>query len=191
MTTTTASELPCSACLGTGGWWKTPGRSTIHKRRDDPIRFSISSNATFKECGACRGTGVTEGICSVCGAKTTHVFDGKPCCEPYKARNTNPVQQCAWTVRYGGGTEREANRLQARDLLRLVTDKEFGTVRTDYSGRFMYGKTCLSVTTDRPQCLIKSAWALGIYGERTDQMGFDTVVYWPDLGPETYKEGAE
>lgn len=76
--------------------------------------------------------------------------------------------------------------------------------RIDYSGRGMYGKTCVGFTTDNP---IKFAMTLatilalserdaddsgatyeGIYwydlNPRTDNMGFDTIVYFTNWSVE-------
>jgi hypothetical protein len=50
--------------------------------------------------------------------------------------------------------------------------------RSDYSGRGMFGKTCVGVTTDDPNDLIAQ---LGIRGAVVDQMGKRHIVYWPKL----------
>lgn len=77
-------------------------------------------------------------------------------------------------------------------------------VRTDYSGRGMFGRTCLAFTGDDPTTFIVAVisaalvredgdtitcWdvvdALGGIGDtRTDDMGLGTVTYWPDLAVE-------
>lgn len=77
-------------------------------------------------------------------------------------------------------------------------DGELPTVRTDYSGRGMYGKECLAVVwTTQPHPavtaelayvlagadddvadLVDRIWSLPTY---TDSMGRRTVIYWPNI----------
>jgi hypothetical protein len=56
-----------------------------------------------------------------------------------------------------------------------------GTFDPYYSGRSMYGKTCLGVITDDPDVLKEEAAGLGIRGAREDNMGRQYIVYWPSL----------
>ena len=51
-----------------------------------------------------------------------------------------------------------------------------------YSGRFMYGKTCLGFTckSSQQEELLEIALRHGLRGFRTDSMGRDIIVYWPD-----------
>ena len=83
--------------------------------------------------------------------------------------------------------------------------------RNDYSGRGMYGKTCVGITGPRYDCqsmiaeAISSAiidWQMVPLGSsreetdlfyrelvntlnsyRTDSMGLDVILYWPELPP--------
>ena len=48
----------------------------------------------------------------------------------------------------------------------------------EYSGRGMYGRTCIGVRTDYPEDLIAEA---GVKGARTDSMGKSEIVYWPSV----------
>lgn len=79
----------------------------------------------------------------------------------------------------------------------------------EYSGRCMYGRKCLGVTTDNPtaavtyiigavlsnlrdipeeelpseeliDCMERVIDQLGM-GSRTDSMGLDSILYWPDI----------
>lgn len=52
----------------------------------------------------------------------------------------------------------------------------------DYSGRCMYGKTCLGITCDDPADTIADA---GVKGARTDNMGRSWIVYWPNIPGES------
>ena len=76
------------------------------------------------------------------------------------------------------------------------------TMSTDYSGRSMYGATCVSITGTRTGCMQTIASSIKIasqvaletdeFGEfdvfvdaimnfMTDRMGYDDVVYWPTI----------
>jgi hypothetical protein len=66
-----------------------------------------------------------------------------------------------------------------------------------YSGRGMYGKTCLAITIEGNvlQQMMDMAYAIGMqegestddeivempFNVLTDSMGLDTVVYWPNV----------
>lgn len=65
-------------------------------------------------------------------------------------------------------------------------------VRTDYSGRGMYGETCLGLVVDKPDILV--GLALGqvldqidadpfevVSRARTDNMGRSTIIYFPGV----------
>jgi hypothetical protein len=51
----------------------------------------------------------------------------------------------------------------------------------EYSGRGMYGKKCVGITTNKPMEVIETAAQYGITGAVTDSMGMDTIVYWPKI----------
>lgn len=62
------------------------------------------------------------------------------------------------------------------------------SVRTDYSGRAMYGRTCLGVVTDDLREVFRFVVALAdtdcdITDERicTDSMGRSSIYYWPSV----------
>jgi hypothetical protein len=60
--------------------------------------------------------------------------------------------------------------------------KQFGrdeeSLRIEYSGRGMLGKTCYGIITDSPDELIEEAESQGLTGALTDEMGMSTIVYW-------------
>jgi hypothetical protein len=72
-------------------------------------------------------------------------------------------------------------------------------MRTDYSGRGMYGKNCIGFTTDNPTLFLMGLTAalieLGNSGEDVpswinlrvcqDSMGLSTIVYFPNWGLDT------
>lgn len=70
-------------------------------------------------------------------------------------------------------------------LKKLAEDRE-ERFTDSYSGRGMYGRTCVGITTDEPEDLIADA---GIKGARTDSMGKRTIVYWPALSVEQAADG--
>lgn len=51
----------------------------------------------------------------------------------------------------------------------------------NYSGRSMYGKKCVGITTNNPTMIIEQAAQFGILGAKLDSMGKDSIVYWPKI----------
>lgn len=62
-----------------------------------------------------------------------------------------------------------------------VADEIGGSVRTDYSGRGMYGKKCVGIDCRNATECIELAASKGIKGARQDNMGLDMIVYWPHI----------
>jgi hypothetical protein len=52
------------------------------------------------------------------------------------------------------------------------------SLRTDYSGRGMFGRTCWGIVCDDPNDVIVD---VGLKGAHTDSMGTSTIVYWPNI----------
>ena len=71
-------------------------------------------------------------------------------------------------------------------LSNLVKDiaQEFdGRVRSDYSGRCMYGETCFGIVAspyDR-DAICERSKELGLSYPRIDGMGRDLIYYWPHV----------
>lgn len=59
-----------------------------------------------------------------------------------------------------------------------------GEVRLDYSGRGMFGVTCLGVVCDDAMECIEEAASRGLRGAQRDSMGLSAIVYWPELKAE-------
>jgi hypothetical protein len=57
----------------------------------------------------------------------------------------------------------------------------YGAFRSDYSGRGMFGAQCVGIVTSEPMTVIKEAAARGIRGAKTDDMGLQTIIYWPHI----------
>ena len=61
------------------------------------------------------------------------------------------------------------------DLIDAICNRELQP--WSYSGRFMYGKSCVACTVKRGDDLTD----LPKEGSRVDHLGFDYVVYWPEI----------
>nr|DAH47973.1 MAG TPA: hypothetical protein [Caudoviricetes sp.] len=72
-------------------------------------------------------------------------------------------------------------------------DDAIDSIRADYSGRYMYGRTCFGIVTTDPYRVIGSmSMDLGMNGYEdlaidlysnvcTDNMGMSTIIYFPDV----------
>jgi len=60
-------------------------------------------------------------------------------------------------------------------------------VRTDYSGRAMFGRTCYGITSreQNDEQVIELAARNGLRGARVDSMGLGVIVYWPSINGES------
>jgi hypothetical protein len=66
------------------------------------------------------------------------------------------------------------------DKIRKLAEDGFGEIYEDYSGRNMYGATCIGISTDNPDALIEEAASRGIKGAKKDNLGKNYIVYWPN-----------
>jgi hypothetical protein len=62
--------------------------------------------------------------------------------------------------------------------IQSVAESGERSLRTDYSGRGMFGSTCWGIVCDDPNDVIAE---VGIKGAKTDSMGTSTIVYWPSI----------
>jgi hypothetical protein len=62
--------------------------------------------------------------------------------------------------------------------IKTIAERNDWRVRLNYSGRGMYGKTCLAVIGESPEDIIAT---VGIQGAKIDNMGLDYIVYWPNI----------
>lgn len=63
-----------------------------------------------------------------------------------------------------------------------------GDVRTNYSGRGMYGKSCYGIVADSQAMMIRILMEVGLEElppPELDSMGLGYIIYWPGI------EGAE
>lgn len=93
--------------------------------------------------------------------------------------------------------------MDSQQVIEAIKDAGYDT--RSYSGRGMFGKECLGVTTDNPikmVCEVIAAFSVKVNDietveeltkvlgkAQTDSMGRDTIVYWPSLSPEA-EEGS-
>ena len=68
--------------------------------------------------------------------------------------------------------------LQALQAIARIVD---GDMHQNYSGRGMYGETCLGIVTDDPTACMEYAAQRGITGAKMDNMGRQYIVYWPNI----------
>lgn len=71
--------------------------------------------------------------------------------------------------------------MKKHEILEELAANEGWNLRQNYSGRGMYGETCVGIVTDAPMDCIEGAVSRGIRGARTDSMGLSTIVYWPKV----------
>ena len=71
-------------------------------------------------------------------------------------------------------------------ILHEMEDSGYGEVRRDYSGRGMYGATCIGFVSDLSAMviakkLVQFGGAEFVESAREDSMGLATIYYWPDV----------
>lgn len=76
--------------------------------------------------------------------------------------------------------------MNAQDFANKLRDLGWERVRTDYSGRCMFGTTCVAVDISTIEDLFRLGMQLGEAGvevraPRVDNMGKGAVAYWPEL----------
>ncbi len=71
--------------------------------------------------------------------------------------------------------------MNMRQILQEIADAVGGTVSDNYSGRGMFGKECCGIVCSNPNECIEEAASRGVKKARTDNMGKDYIVYWPEI----------
>ena len=66
-------------------------------------------------------------------------------------------------------------------VINEIAETVNGEVRTNYSGRGMFGATCYGIVCANTLYCIEEAASRGIKGARTDNMGKQYIVYWPHI----------
>lgn len=80
-------------------------------------------------------------------------------------------------------TKEERQHARKVKALHEIAEKYGGTVRSDYSGRYMFGELCYGIDCTKYEMpdVIAAARRRKIGAERTDNMGLDMIVYWPSV----------
>lgn len=66
--------------------------------------------------------------------------------------------------------------------IETVAENNDWDFRPAYSGRGMYGNTCVGVVGENAVEIIETvASETGARGAKTDNMGLDMIVYWPHI----------
>ena len=68
-----------------------------------------------------------------------------------------------------------------KTILTQIAKKVDGTVRSDYSGRFMFGRKCYGIVTPDPIACIMLAGRFGLPRPSQDEMGRSAIIYWTDF----------
>jgi len=76
----------------------------------------------------------------------------------------------------------ESNQVNI-DIIEDIAWNLNAEIRSDYSGRGMYGKTCYGIVLedDLVNDAIGMAAVKGLPGAKTDSMGLKTILYWPHV----------
>ncbi len=75
-----------------------------------------------------------------------------------------------------------------KEILQEVANEIGGEVREGYSGRGMYGKECYGIVCENSIECIEAAFAMGLRGAKTDNMGLRYIVYYPNPRIEDVEE---
>jgi len=72
------------------------------------------------------------------------------------------------------------------DILEDIQDEIFDSkVIYDYSGRGMFGRECVAISTSLPITVVEQAAIRGLIGAHFDSLGMGSVVYWPKYNKES------
>ena len=83
---------------------------------------------------------------------------------------------------YASSRKGQMTGLQA---VEKVAEAVGGAVYERYSGRGMFGGTCVGVSCDDASECIEEAALVGLRGACTDQLGKGMIVYWPRIQADT------
>jgi len=73
------------------------------------------------------------------------------------------------------------NKRKIEDVMTEIAEAVEGEVRLDYSGRGMFGETCVGIDCDNVNECIAEAAMHGIRRAQVDNMGKGYIVYFPHL----------
>lgn len=77
-------------------------------------------------------------------------------------------------------------KIKVIDALESICDQVDNTsVNDKYSGRGMFGRTCLGISADTYINIIELAAQKGVTGAKIDNLGMGYIVYWPRFTEES------
>jgi len=82
----------------------------------------------------------------------------------------------------GPNDDRGPDKPSDAERIRTLARDRGADFRPEYSGRGMFGATCVGIVTSDANALMQEAGRRGINKTpQTDEMGLDTIVYWPSI----------
>lgn len=66
-------------------------------------------------------------------------------------------------------------------IIRDMANEGLGRLEENYSGRGMYGATCIGLIVDSAMDTIEEAASRGLKGACSDNLGKGYIVYWPSV----------
>lgn len=82
-------------------------------------------------------------------------------------------------------------RQKQLEAIKEIAEEVGGTVRTNYSGRCMYGKQCFGVVARSAGDIIEAAASRGIKRASQDSMGLGAIVYWQHIAGASEEEAKQ
>lgn len=70
---------------------------------------------------------------------------------------------------------------EAIEIIEDAANAIGGEVTYSYSGRGMFGRTCVGIECDSSQEVIEEAASRGLRGAAVDNLGLGWIVYWPSV----------
>lgn len=67
------------------------------------------------------------------------------------------------------------------EVIRQVAEAVGGEVYEQYSGRGMYGESCVGIDCEDDREAIEEAASRGLRGALRDSLGTGFIVYWPSV----------
>jgi hypothetical protein len=71
-------------------------------------------------------------------------------------------------------------KIKVSDILESIAENLDYSFRDNYSGRGMFGRTCMGISGESVVKIVEQAAQSGIVGAKVDNMGCNYIVYWPN-----------
>lgn len=82
---------------------------------------------------------------------------------------------------FDGSDEDDEDEPDTNSKIQMIADEVGGVISENYSGRGMFGETCVGIICPNAIECIEFAANVGLTGARSDNMGKELIVYWPNL----------